>query len=207
MAGRADRDLVALTVLGLLLFEPRHPYEMHRLVVDTHKDFVTGLPRSLYHAIERLARDELIEPVETLREGRRPERTVYRITDEGRSELRSRLRRMLEQPQTDSAIFVAALSFMGCLSPADVGQALHTRAAVLEGRVAAAGAQLGSHQLPRVLLLELEYERAVQSAELEWVRSIRADLASGEITWPTSAAELTAMFPEATVHRGETVDE
>lgn len=144
-----------------------------------------------------MARDELIEPVETLREGKRPERTVYRITVEGKAELRSRLRRMLEQPQSDSAIFVAALSFMACLSPEEVGQSLDTRAAVLAGRVAAADAQLSGLTLPRLLLLELEYERAAWSAELTWVRSIRADLGSGEITWPASAAGMSALFPAA----------
>ena len=43
---RTDRDLVGLTVLALLLTGPQHTYEMQRLMKVTHKDFVTGLPRS-----------------------------------------------------------------------------------------------------------------------------------------------------------------
>ena len=53
---RAERDLPGLTVLALLLTGPRHTYEMHRMMIDTRKDFVTGLPRSMYHAVERLLR-------------------------------------------------------------------------------------------------------------------------------------------------------
>ena len=39
---------------------------------------------SLYPAVERLAAAGLIEPAQTAREGRRPERTVYQITEAGR---------------------------------------------------------------------------------------------------------------------------
>src|SRR5690606_32687118 len=67
---RADRDLVGLSVLALLLAGPKHTYEMHRMMVDTRKDFVSGLPRSMYHAVERLEKAGHIAPVETVRDGR-----------------------------------------------------------------------------------------------------------------------------------------
>lgn len=175
-------------MLALLLQQPRHPYELHRFTVDTHKDYVTGLPRSLYHAVDRLTDLGLIEPVETGREGRRPERTVYQVTDEGKAELATRLRRMLERPDTDITVQAAALSLMGCLRPEDVERSLQTRVAALEGEVAQADAALaglrGGGALPRVLLLEVEYQRAVRAAELEWVRGLVADIHSGAVTWP-----------------------
>ncbi|MER5620959.1 PadR family transcriptional regulator [Streptosporangium sp. NPDC002544] len=182
-------DLVRLTVLALLSVRPSHPYEMHRFVVDTHKDYVTGLPRSLYHAVDRLVRDELIAAVQTSREGRRPERTVYELTDEGRAELATRLRRLLEQVGPDSLTFTAAISLMGCLPKAEVERALRVRAATLEGRVVAADASLKGlteSGLPPVLLLELECERALRAAELDWVRGLLVRLESGEITWTGS---------------------
>ena len=37
-------DLVGLTVLAMLSVRASHPYELHRFIVDTHKDYVTGLP-------------------------------------------------------------------------------------------------------------------------------------------------------------------
>ncbi|MQA96795.1 MAG: hypothetical protein GEV11_19925 [Streptosporangiales bacterium] len=138
MAGRsAERDLVGLTVLAL--------------------------PRSLYHAVDRLARDELIVPVETTREGRRPERTRYELTGEGRAELTSRLRRLLGTPMNDSTPFMAALSFIGVLSRPEAIAALRSRVAALEAQVAAADATLAGlgAMLPELLLVELEYRRAV----------------------------------------------
>ncbi|MFF5209832.1 PadR family transcriptional regulator [Streptosporangium sp. NPDC000396] len=186
---RTDRDLVGLTVLALLFVRPSHPYELHRLIVDTHKDYVTGLPRSLYHAVDRLAEEELISPVETTREGRRPERTVYEITEEGRAELRSRLRRLLEEPGPDTRAFLAAISLMGCLPPEEVDRCLRTRAATLRGMVVAYDAhisELAATGLPPILTLEAECDRALRAAELDWVRGVITRLQSGELGWPAS---------------------
>ncbi|MEV7012996.1 PadR family transcriptional regulator [Streptosporangium sp. NPDC051022] len=181
-------DLVGLTVLALLSVKPSHPYEMHRLIVDTHKDYVTGLPRSLYHAVDRLAGDELIVPAETSREGRRPERTVYRLTGEGRAELTARLRRLLEEPGPDARNFHAAVSLIGCLPVREAERALLTRAAALESGVFACDTHmrnLAESGLPRLLVLELEYERVRCDAELGWVRSVLDRLGTGELTWPS----------------------
>ncbi|GII63425.1 PadR family transcriptional regulator [Sphaerisporangium krabiense] len=183
---RADRDLTSLTVLALLSVRPSHPYELHRFIVETHKDYVTGLPRSLYHAVDRLVAEELIGPVETTREGRRPERTVYEITAEGRAELGSRLKRLLEDPESDGRAFVAAISLVGCLSPEEARRALRTRAATLEGMVVAQDAYISgltATGLPPILLLEVECVRALRAAELDWVRGVLARLESGELGW------------------------
>src|SRR5690242_2922629 len=73
-------NLWSLTILCLLRAGTMHPYEMQRLIREWHKDEFLDLKRgSLYHAIERLRRAGLIDVVETTREGRRPERTVYRL--------------------------------------------------------------------------------------------------------------------------------
>ncbi|WP_020573861.1 PadR family transcriptional regulator [Actinopolymorpha alba] len=183
---RKQEDLVGLTVLALLVQGPRHPYELHRFIVDTHKDYITGLPRSLYHAVDRLARDELIVPVETHREGRRPERTVYEITADGRADLAGRLRRLLEDSGVDGATFAAAISLMGCLPPGDVERCLATRAASLEGAIASLDGVASSQiegGLPRLLVLELEYESAVKAAELAWVRSLLDEIRAGKLRW------------------------
>ncbi|WP_206619527.1 PadR family transcriptional regulator [Streptomyces hoynatensis] len=176
-------------MLALLAQRARHPYELHRFLIDTHKDFVSGLPRSLYHAVGRLAREGLIAPVETNREGRAPERTVYGITAEGRQELTHRLRRMLERPDRDTTVMYAALSLIGALEEGEAERCLLTRAAELEGKVAAAEASLAGLDLPRVLLLETEYARALHAAELAWLHGVLADLRAGELGWSGLARE------------------
>ncbi|MER5645945.1 PadR family transcriptional regulator [Streptosporangium sp. NPDC002524] len=179
-------DLVGLTVLAMLSVRAGHPYELHRFIVDTHKDYVTGLPRSLYHAVEKLAGEELIVPVETSREGRRPERTVYEITDEGREELATRLRALLENPGPDRRTFTAAVSLMGTLPVPDALRALRARAATIEGLLAGMKAHLRVMKeggLPDILMIEVDYEHTLSEAELAWVRRVVARLESGELDW------------------------
>lgn len=182
---RADRDVVALTVLALLHTGPRHPYEMHRWILDTHKDFVTGLPRSMYHAVDRLTRAELIVAGDSVRDGTRPERTVYELTDTGRAALRERLRRLLEVPDPDATLLFAALSFLGCLEPAAAAAYLRTRRDTLTARIEEAGAALAAtrDQLPRLLLLEVEYDVTRLTCERDWVEQVLADLDDGAIPW------------------------
>lgn len=200
---RSDRDLPALTVLALLLTGPRHTYEMHRMMIDTHKDFVTGLPRSLYHAVERLLRAEWIRVVGTARSGARPERTVYELTDSGRAELTARVRRLLERPDPDATLLVAALSFVGCLPAAEVATALRTRVGALEARLddVRRGHAQAAARVPRMLLVEAEFELARLSAERDWVAALAADIDAGRLDWPSDVAELVALI-DPTEHHG-----
>src|SRR5215510_1446191 len=118
-------DVLSLTVLAFLTERPMHPYDVQRVIRQRHKDYAIERPRALYRAFERLARDELIEPVETSREGRRPERTVYQITEEGRAEFHHRLLQLIERPVVDDPVFGVALGFVGYLNPESVLEALH----------------------------------------------------------------------------------
>src|SRR5262249_15539953 len=105
------RNLWSLTVLCLLRVRPMHPYEIQRLIREWHKDEFLDLKRgSLYQAIEQLRRAGLIDPVETSREGRRPERTVYRLTERGEKEVLDWLRELLAKPVREATQFFAALS-------------------------------------------------------------------------------------------------
>ena len=200
MAGRGGSgELVDLTVLALLSVRPSHPYEMHRFVVDTRKDFVTGLPRGLYHSVDRLARAGLVEAVATSRPGRRPERTVYEITDEGRAELSTRLRALLERPRAEVTTFAAAVSLLDGLSPEEARESLAARAAALAEVTANLEAnmrELTTDGLPRLVTLELEYEHAVRTAELTWVRRVVDDLETS-LVWSTEErVDLVREFAE-----------
>src|SRR5262245_16656991 len=90
---------LALAILNLLYERPMHPYEMQQHMRERGHDFVIKLKGgSLYSTIERLIEGGLIHPVETSREGRRPERTVYALTEVGQDELTVWLRELLARP-------------------------------------------------------------------------------------------------------------
>lgn len=190
---RADRDLVGLAVLGLLYAGPKHTYEMQRMMVDTRKDFVTGLPRSMYHAVDRLRRAGGITAVETVRVSGKPERTVYAITQRGSAELQLRLELLLAQPDPDTTLFVAALSFLACLPAGRATAALRARAEALTEQIETAEADLAAapDQLPPVLLIEARFEIATARAQRDWLRGVLADLESGRLDWSDDLTRLT----------------
>ncbi|MCL4508477.1 MAG: PadR family transcriptional regulator [Chloroflexi bacterium] len=190
---RSPHNLLALPVLALLSERPRHPYEIERLIRERRKDFAIGKRRGLYHAVDRLVRDGCIEVVETSREGKRPERTVYRITEEGREELEDWLRELLQNPITEYPVFTAAVGFLYYLSSKAVLQSLQARVVSLESGLASINSALlalqRQLQLPRLVLLEHEYTRALRQAELDWVSSIIADIRSGRLAWNQAALD------------------
>jgi DNA-binding PadR family transcriptional regulator len=182
------RNLWALTVLCLLHEGPMHPYEMQRLIRQRKKDEFLDLKRgSLYHAIGRLQRAGLIEVVSVSREGRRPERTVYRLTAEGEQETLSWMRELLSNPTRDATQFFAALSFIALMHPDDVREQLDVRAGLLAADVAALVGVLETliPKITRLPLIEVEYLLASRRAELEWVRALIEDLRAGRLTWDT----------------------
>jgi DNA-binding PadR family transcriptional regulator len=186
----SSRNLWSLTVLCLLRVRPMHPYEMQRLIREWKKDDFLDLKRgSLYHAIERLRAAGLIEAVETSREGRRPERTVYRITAPGKQEMLAWLRELLANPARSPTEFYAALSFLPALAPADALEQLDARAGLLEAEVANLTRVLETMtpRIGRLVLLEVEYTRAVRQAELAWVRTVIEDVRAGRLAWDLEA--------------------
>ena len=191
--GRADRDLVGLTVLALLSVRPAHPYELHRFVIDTHKDYIGGLPRSLYHAVDKLERDGLIEAMGTERQAGRPERTVYALTEAGRREVRRRVETLLATPTPDADLSYAALSFVAVLEKEQAIAAVRERCAALEATIAQLEAALAAaSEVEPLLLVESEFELARVRAERAWMVELVDRVESGRLTWLDAFAGATA---------------
>src|SRR5215211_8802651 len=121
-------NLLALAVLSYLIQRPMHPYELSRTLRDNDDTrsikFNHG---SLYMVVGQLAKAGFIAEQEITREGQRPERTVYALTDAGRHELRDWLRELVEEPQQEYPHFVAALSLIGALDPDEAVELLRRR--------------------------------------------------------------------------------
>jgi DNA-binding PadR family transcriptional regulator len=187
MAASPRRSPLALAVLALLYEEPMHPYEMQRLIRERGKDEVINVRQraSLYQTIERLLRDGLIRVQETTRAENRPERTVYALTPAGEVTMRDWVRDMLATPEQEFPDFPAAIAFIPVLTPEDAARQLAAREEALQGKIARIDGlfRSASDFLPRLFLLEEEYQRAVLETELTWVRGVLADLRAGSLTW------------------------
>ena len=75
------RDMV---VLGLLNEQPRYGYEIKMIIDHIMSHFLDISSGSLYYGIKKLQQSGYIEETTIEKVGRRPERSVYRITAEGK---------------------------------------------------------------------------------------------------------------------------
>jgi DNA-binding PadR family transcriptional regulator len=174
---RTDRDLSALSVLGLLFHEPRYTFEIYRMALEMQMNFLSGVPRALYHAVERLARDDLVRAVGNERAGLRPERTIYAITPAGRVDLMRRVRSLLEHPEPDAGFFAAALSFLDCLPASEVLAAIERRHDELERLLTDRRCKLDSSS--ELLRIRLNYEVTRLDTERHWVAQLIGKLRQG----------------------------
>lgn len=185
MPARYRSNPLALAVLVCLAERSMHPYEVATTLRQRNKhDSVRLNYGSLYATVESLERRGLIEAQETRREGRLPERTVYRLTEAGQIEVHDWLSELISLPVRDYPAFQAALSFLPTLPPDDVVTLLQERATHLEFTLARADAarELVQKQgLPRVVWVEAEFERVLREAELCYVRSLIKDIQSGSL--------------------------
>jgi DNA-binding PadR family transcriptional regulator len=163
-----------------------HPYEVATTLRQRHKDESVRLNYgSLYSVVGSLQKRGLIETSEVERDGRLPERTVYRITDAGRFEAHDWLAELLARPLKEYPAFEAALSFLPALTPDEVIALLSERALELESGLASDAHGLlelvERRGLPRLFLVEAEYAVKMREAELAYVKQLIADIASGEL--------------------------
>ena len=180
------RSAWALVIMSLLFERPMHPYEIRRMVRQRGKgDLVDLRPGSLYRTIERLERSGLLEPVETTREGKFPERTVYRLTERGREELADWMRELLSTTMKDFPQLLQALSVLPILEADDARLQLEKRVLDLEGEIASLRTTMHrlAPVLPRLFQIETEYALALRRAELAWVKGLIEDMRAGRLTW------------------------
>jgi DNA-binding PadR family transcriptional regulator len=176
---------LALAVMALLYERPMHPYEMVSVMRERGKHESVRLKySSLYSVVEALVREGFISPRETVREGRRPERTVYELTDAGRVEFLGWLRELLSVPAKEYTQFAAGLTFLPALPPDEAAELLDGRVRSLEEEVREMRSVLDSvmkEGLPRLFLIESEHELTLREAELRWVRELAREISDGTL--------------------------
>jgi DNA-binding PadR family transcriptional regulator len=174
-------NLMALAVLATVVQQPMHRYEIASVIRARGKDQDMDVKwGSLYTVVQNLAKHGFLEVVGTSRQGARPERTVYRITEAGRQEMLDWTRELLSTPEPEHPRFAAGLSVQMILSPDEVIALLRTRLGRLEESIAARRAALTGYlrEIPRLFLVEDEFAVAMIEAEAAWVRSLLEELTS-----------------------------
>ena len=185
---------LAVAVLGLLAERPRHPYDIAFTMQQRHMDAHIKLSLgTLYHVVDQLQRLGWIQPTETEREGRRPERTIYEITPEGHTELRERVRQLVAEPCRDYSAFEAGLTFLHQLTAAEAVALLRRRAAALREQTELLDytlERLRARGLARLALIEAELVQDTRRFQREWALRVADEIENGTLPWGVLHAEL-----------------
>lgn len=179
---------LAVAALAFLVERPMHPYEMFQLVLKRREDRVVKVSAgSLYRTVEKLDDLGFAEQVGVDREGNRPERTTYRITEAGREALELAVQSMLSTPAVEYPEFTLALSELHVLPRTKAVEALRMRTAELDAEVLLLDRSteiVSERDLPEIFWIDLPYRRAVLVAQRDWITATLARLEAGEIPWP-----------------------
>jgi DNA-binding PadR family transcriptional regulator len=176
---------LAFAVLGSLAERPMHPYEISTTLKTRGKDTSIKLNYgSLYSVVAALERHGFIEAVETLRDGNRPERTVYDITEAGKLEFQDWLTELLGSPEKEFSQLEAGLAYLPAFSPDRVVELLDQRIAALEAEIAeieGVHASMEAVKFPRLFWVESELRLALLTTQADFVRQLAQEIRSDEL--------------------------
>jgi DNA-binding PadR family transcriptional regulator len=185
MPPRWRTNPLALAVLTCLFERPMHPYEMAQTMRTRAKHESIRLNYgSLYSVVESMEKRGLVEAVATTQEGRRPQRTVYGITEAGKVEMTEWLADLVAVPTKEYLQFEAALSLIHGLPPDEAVPLLRQRCDALDMRLdqlEAAGEGAEKRGIPRLFMVENDYQIALLRTEVEFTRRLVAEIESGEM--------------------------
>ena len=161
----SDADIV---VLSLLAEQPRHGYDLDRVIEQRgYRQWTSLAFSSIYYLLKRLSERGLLEPDE----GTQGRRTVFRVTEAGRRELRQAAGERVLAPAPPSAGVLPALNAYSRLDDPALAALLARRAEALLGRLDELRALRAQVDEEHALAI-FDYEILRQEADLAWTRSL-----------------------------------
>ncbi len=89
---------IQIVLLGLLQDQTYHPYEMKKTIIENKWDHLFPVTDgNIYHAIRKLEKHEWVKAEKEEQVNNRPNRTVYSITNEGKTQLSKEIQLVFEQ--------------------------------------------------------------------------------------------------------------
>lgn len=178
---RTVTNPLALVVLAWLLAGPSHPYELSRRFEEAGVErYVKYTRSSLYMVVTQLAKAGFVAEQETVRDTRWPERTLYAITDAGRTGFHEWMRVLLAEPKPEYPKFGVAVSLLGGMDPAEVVELLTARRTALTAhidRLHADRQTAADSGLEWVFMIEVDYQIATLETEERFVGDLVTALA------------------------------
>ena len=191
-----------LTPLGVMLLAllregDMHPYEMMRLLRARERDRLLNVTNgTLYHTVARLLEHGLLEEIGVDRDGNRPERTTYSLTERGDASMVAWVCEQL--PRVDRATdFRVALAEAHNLSREDTLTLLTQRQSALAESLTRAEQALDAAtaaHAPMQYVIEIERTAAMRHADLQWLQTLLQRLADPAFPWGPGASPQTEHY-------------
>jgi DNA-binding PadR family transcriptional regulator len=174
-----------LVILGILRQQPLHGYEIKQIIEEHMGDWTSIAFGSIYFALAKLSEEGLIEKIGEERKGNRPSRSIYQITDTGRDEFTRLLREVWAEVERTYYSIDVGLFFLDALPRDEVRAYLEQRVKGLEQTMQYLdrhqGDQMSNPEVPKVAEAIFAHTRAHSAAELEWTRTLLAQLVHKEL--------------------------
>jgi DNA-binding PadR family transcriptional regulator len=183
-------NLSRLMILGLLAERgPMHGHQIRRTAELTNAEVWGGITGgALYAELRKLHGEGLIEAIREEQVGRRPARTVYQITEEGRLELVVQRDAALDVVFGSADPMSVVLLFAVGPDPAELGERLAVRRHRVEGQLAAMTAErerlTGQGVLPPLAVAAFRRGELRLEAELKWHEEFGRQLAAAAAERP-----------------------
>lgn len=178
---------LAVLLLGLLAERPMHPYEMFQTTIERREDRLAKFRAgTVYHAVDRLADQGLIAVHDVQREGNRPARTVYEITDAGRIALDDNLREIIARHPVEYPELYLALAEAHGLPRDRVIQLLSERLDAMRGEMKEleeSSGRLRTLGHPEMFALDLGCRMATLGTQIDWLDDLVGRLTRFDIEW------------------------
>jgi DNA-binding PadR family transcriptional regulator len=184
---------VRLIILGLLRERPYYGYELKRTMKERYMDEWANVAfGSIYHALRRMTQQGLVHPEATERDGNRPSRTIFAITEAGRLEFVRLLHEAWRTPAISPELMRVCLLFMQELPVDEVKAHLTHRAELLTRsieHVKQIGNEVSAKGAPWTARYILSYDITLWQANLRWIERLLEDIQSGRVTWRPNVYE------------------
>jgi DNA-binding transcriptional ArsR family regulator len=177
----ASRNSLVVPLLGLLVEQPAHAYDLAARLVARypHLHVTRSTVTTLLKGMERAGMVAALAPE---RVDGRPLRTAYTLTETGFADFGGKIEEGLRDARPASIDFLMAVSYAGVLPAGPVAAILDARADRLAGDVIFRYER--PDDIPEAHMLEVGYWRAVVSAEIDWIRGLAVRIRSRDVRWP-----------------------
>ena len=153
-----------------------HGYQLSQYLEHQLASVVPMKRSTAYFLLNKLSKRGLVYE-KADREGRRPERRVYRLTPEGDAAFGGSLRDHLGRHAPTQFPDAVGLLFLDFVSPIERVQLLNQRLREVSEQADLADEQTRAHSATRVRLA-MSYRASVLRGERDWLRSILDELSS-----------------------------